>query len=250
MKQATVMAIAAATAVTLLSLAGAGGIARAGMDSSPFAGPGLHPRGSWSGFENQEEQLGKAVSRVILEMSPSKDKAHDFTGREQELGHGVATVVRTLNVTSPYQHEINDALVKMTLTYIQFARDQGLMDKMLDHEIATEMPMLMANRRRVEQSGDLGIALMAVTERTACFYQLALEVKRGPNQISYKSPFGTVLAITNKLGQHSMTEQEVHEIFTVPRLHRQAELLGVKFDVSPVQEDGWITIKVEPLKSA
>ena len=89
---------------------------------------------------------------------------------------------------------------------------------------------------------------MAVSDRTACFYQLALEVKRAPHQVSYKSPYGTVLAMTRQLGQHTLTEKEIHETFTVPRLKMQAEKLGVNFDVSPWQDDGWITIKVSPLQ--
>ncbi len=219
----------------------------AARDVSPFAGPGFHPRGSWSGFEDREAALGQAVAKTIMELSPQKVKDHDFTGREQQLGHGVATVIRTLNVATPYQHEINDALVKMTLNYLQFARDHGLMKELLAHELATEMPMLAANGRRIAESGDIDIALMAVSDRTACFYQLALEVRRAPHQVSYKSPFGTVLAMTRKLGQHTLTEQEIHESFTVPRLQMQAEKLGVNFDVSPWQDDGWITIRVSAL---
>jgi hypothetical protein len=237
------------TAIALLAtmtiLAAATG-AWAAREASPFAGPGFHPRGSWSGFEDREAELGKAVAKTIREIGKPGAKDHDFTGREQALGHGVATVIRTLNVDSPYQHETNDALVKMTLNYIQFAKDHGLMKEMLEHELATEMPMLNANRRRIAESGDLGIALMAVSDRTACFYQLALEVKRAPGQLSYKSPYATVLKITRQLGQHTLTEKEIHEIFTVPRLKLQAEKLGVEFDVSPWQDDGWITIKVTP----
>ncbi len=236
--------------LVFLSLLAVAPAAMAARDENPFAGPGFHPRGSWSGFENQEEQLGKAVSKAIMDASTSKNKDHDFTGREQELGHGFATVIRTLNVNAPYQHEINDALVKMTLSYIEFAKQHGMLDEMLEHEIKTEMPMLNANRKRIAESGDLDIAIMAVSERTACFYQLALEVKRAPGQISWKSPYGTVLAMTRQLGQHSMTEKEVHEIFTVPRLKMQAEKMGVRFDVSPWQDDGWITIRVSPLKVA
>ena len=80
-------------------------------------------------------------------------------------------------------------------------------------------------------------------------YQLALEVKRAPGEISWKSPYGTVLAMTRQLGQHTLTEKEVHEIFTVPRLKLQAEKMGVHFDVSPLQDDGWITLRVSALKS-
>jgi hypothetical protein len=235
---------------TLIGLCAVGAMAWAARDVSPFAGPGFHPRGSWSGFEDNEVELGKVVSKAIWEAAPRKVKDLDFTGREKELGHGVATVIRTLNVNTPYQHEINDALVKMTLNYIQFAKDHGLMKEMLDHELAVEQPMLVANGRRIAESGDIDIALMAVTERTACFYQLALEVKRGPHSVSYKSPFGTVLAMTRQLGQHSLTEKEIHETFTIPRLKMQADKLGVDFDVTPWADDGWITITVKPRPKA
>lgn len=236
------------TTLLLAVLASLPAFVMAARDVSPFAGPGFHARGSWSGFEDREAELGKAVSRTIRELSKPGVKDHDFTGREQQLGHGVATVIRTLNVNTPYQHEINDALVKMTLNYIQFAKDHGLMKEMLAHELATEMPMLTANARRIAESGDVDIALMSVSDRTACFYQLALDVKRAPHQVSYKSPYGTVLAITRQLGQFTLTEKEVHESFTIPRLKMQAEKLGVHFDVSPWQNDGWITIKVSALQ--
>jgi len=232
--------------IVLLALASS---SWAGRQASPFAAPGFHPRGTWSGFEDREEVLGKAVAEAIRTVGSPGMKDHDFSGRERELGHGVATVIRTLNTDSPYQHETNDALVKMTLNYIQFARDSGLLAQMLEHELATEKPMLEANRRRIAASGDIDIALMAVTERTACFYQLAQQVKRGPHQISWKSPYGTVLSMTRQLGQHTLTEKEIHEIFTVPRLKLQAEKLGVHFEVSPWQADGWITLTVSPLKA-
>lgn len=241
------IALPSIVAVALLALSPAAWPAR---EASPFAGPGFHPRGTWSGFEDREEVLGKAVAEAIRSVGKPGVKDHDFSGRERELGHGVATVIRTLNTDSPYQHENNDALVKMTLNYIQFAKDSGLLAQMLEHELATEKPMLDANRRRIAESGDVEIALMAVSERTACFYQLVQQVRRGPRQISWKSPYGTVLSMTRRLGQHTLTEKEIHEIFTMPRLKLQAEKLGVHFDVSPWQEDGWITLTVSPLTAA
>lgn len=240
------MTIKTVFVAALLALFGASA-AWAGRDSNPFAGPGYHQRGSWSGFEDKEVELGKAVAKTIKEVGKPGEADHDFTGRERELGHGVATVIRTLNVNTPYQHEINDALVKMTLSYIQFSKDHDMMDELLAHEIQTEKPMLTANRRRIAESGDLEIAIMAISDRTACFYQLAQQVKRAPNQVSWKSPFGNVLGMTRQLGQFSMTEKEIHETFTVPRLKMQAEQMGVNFDVSPWQEDGWITVKVSAL---
>ena len=74
------------TTVLLAILAIVPAFVMAARDVSPFAGPGFHARGSWSGFEDREVELGKAVSRAILEASTAGVKDHDFTGRELQLG--------------------------------------------------------------------------------------------------------------------------------------------------------------------
>lgn len=200
--------------------------------------------GEWSGFEGQEQMLGTAVAKAIREASPTKSPEHDFTGREQELGQAVATAVRTLNVRKPYQHEMNDALVKMTLTYVQFAKDHKLLDEMIDNEVRTQLPMLTRTGKFIQQTGIKDLALVAMTDRTACFYQLALEVKREPGKISFRSPYGNVLAVTRQLGQNDMTEKELHEIWTRPRILAQAKVMGVPVEVSDWRDDGWVTISV------
>jgi hypothetical protein len=199
---------------------------------------------SLSGFEGQEELLGKATARAIREISPDKGPAYDFTGREAVLGNGVATVIRTMNVREPYQHEMNDALVKMTLTFIQFAKDNDLLDEMLNHEVRTQMPMLVRVGNLVRETGNTDFALMAMTDRTACFYQLAMEVRREPGMISFRNPFSTVLAVSHKLGQHDLTDREIHDVYIKPGFERKAELMGVKALVSEYREDGWITLSI------
>ena len=86
--------------------------------------------------------------------------------------------------------------------------------------------------------------MLGLTERTACFYQLVDRAVREPGSITYQSPFGLVLAQSVPLGQHDLTEQEIHEIWTVPRIKGQAELLGVEVQVSAWRDDGMITISV------
>ena len=118
----------AAAALAISSLVGAGVTAAAecAAGGSEFRnGRGF---AELSGFEGSESALGAAVAKAILEASPTKGPEHDFSGREEMLGQGVATVIRTLNVREPYQHETNDALVKMTLTYIQFAKQHELLE--------------------------------------------------------------------------------------------------------------------------
>jgi hypothetical protein len=206
--------------------------------------------GEYSGFEGREPLLGAAVAKAIREASPTKGPEHDFTGREQELGQAVATAIRTLNVHKPYQHEMNDALVKMTLTYVQFAKDHNLLDELIANEVRTQMPMLTRTGKFIEQTGIKDLALVAMTDRTACFYQLALDVRREPGKVSFKSPFGRVLAVTRELGQHNMTEKEFHEIWTKPRFLEQAKVMGVAVDVSDWQDDGWVTLNIAAPKVA
>ncbi|MCL4792065.1 MAG: hypothetical protein KJ040_08445 [Gammaproteobacteria bacterium] len=206
--------------------------------------------GEWSGFEGQEEQLGAAVAKTIREMAPEGSQQHDFTGREAELGQGVATVIRTLNVRKPYQHEMNDALVKLTLNYVQFAKDHDLMKEMVEEDVRSQMPMLMRTGKFIQQTGMKELALVAMTDRTACFYQLALEVKREPGKVSFKSPYGTVLAATRQLGMHDLTEKELHEIWTKPRFEQQAAVMGVNIEVSDWRDDGWVTLSIAPEKVA
>ncbi|MDP6675281.1 MAG: hypothetical protein QGH93_10615 [Gammaproteobacteria bacterium] len=199
-----------------------------------------------SGFEGSEEALGAAVAASIMEISPTKNANHDFSEpvREKRLGHAVATAIRTINVDTPYVHEMNDALVKLHLTYMQFAKDNEMVDKMIETGIQTEFPMLNRVRKLIEKTGNKELAIQAITDRTACFYQLVDDAERGPGSITYQSPYGNVLAATRRLGQHNLTEQEIHEVFTIPRTKKRADILGVDIEVSEWNDDGSITIRL------
>lgn len=230
--------IAAISALALLS----GTTAVAGAHSGE--GGGHRKMGQYSGFEGSEEALGAAVASAIAETSPTKGPEHDFSGREKTLGLAVASAIKILNSNSSYQHEMNDALVKMTLNYIQFAKDNDLMEEAIAEEVATGIPMMKRVRKMIEKTGNTELALIAVTEQTACFYQLVMETQREPGKITYKSPFGTVLASTRRLGMHDLTEREIHEIWTVPRIKGSGQLMGVDLQVSEWREDGMITISL------
>jgi len=206
--------------------------------------------GQYSGFEGNEQVLGAEVAKAIMEVSPTQGDEHDFTGREKELGLAVATAIKIMNVEASYEHEMNDALVKMTLNFIQFAKDHDLIDEMIAEEIATGMPMMTRVRKVIEKTGNTELALIAVTEQTACFYQLVQETQREPGKITYQSPFGTVQVNTRRLSMHDLTEQEIHEIWTIPRIKGAGELLGVDLQVSEWQEDGMITISLPDNKLA
>jgi hypothetical protein len=212
--------------------------------SAALAASGQRQIGQYSGFESDEQVLGAAVAEAILEVSPTKSENHNFKGREETLGLAVSTIIKTMNVESSYTHEMNDALVKMTLNYIQFAKDHGLVDDMIDEETRVQFPMLNRIRKLIEKTGNRELALIAVTEQTTCFYQLVDNTTREPGTLTYVSPFGNVLDVTRKLGQHDLTEEEIHNIWTVPRLRRSAESLGIDLQISEWNEAGIITISL------
>jgi len=242
MKRLRIIALLAAMA--LLGSAAAHAGAHEGKDA------GHRQMGQYSGFEGNEAELGAAVAAAIEAASPTKGSEHDFSGREETLGLAVAAAIKIMNTNAGYQHEMNDALVKMTLNFIQFAKDQDLVDEMIAEEIATGIPMMTRVRKLIEKTGNKELALIAVTEQTACFYQLVLDTQREPGKITYQSPFTTVLASTTRLGMHDLTEQEIHEIWTVPRIKGAGELMGVDLQVSEWRADGMITISLPETRVA
>jgi hypothetical protein len=46
------------------------------------------------------------------------------------------------------------------------------------------------------------------------------------------------------LGQHDLTEKEVHDIWIKKRFHAYAEVIGVDLFISEWTEDGKVSIKV------
>jgi hypothetical protein len=211
----------------------------------------------YSGFEGSEQQLGEAVAKTIMGISPSgftpaSNTGHDFSDaqRQERLGFAVSTAIKTINSDEPYMHEMNDALVKMTLTYIQFAKDHDLLDDLIQMEVRTQFPMLTRVGKMIKETGNQELALLAITDRTSCFYQLVENAQREPGTITFRSPYGNVLAQSSRIGQHDLTEKEIHEIWTIPRIKGQAELLGVDIEVSEWRDDGIVTISVPQITMA
>jgi len=198
-----------------------------------------------TGFEGREQVLTDAIVKAIREAQPNNGETLNFTPDQQRmLGLAVAKAIKTISNSTPYQHEMNDALVKAHLTDIQFAKDHGLLKEMIDHEVKTQTPMIVRVGKLIREGGSPELATIALTERTACFYQLVQSYQRTGTTMRWKSPYGNVLAVTRQLGQHDLTEQEIHEVYTVPLMQRQAEVMGMQLDISPWQADGWITMTI------
>ena len=131
----------------------------------------------------------------------SKDKklvapTSGYEGMEDQLARAMNVVLMTLNERSAYQHDINDALVKMILTTIQFAKDNDMIDELIANEVETTRPLLERVRRNYLKTGKLDTAMVGMIDRTACAYQLYLKIDKTDAERSWESPFGLVLEQT------------------------------------------------------
>lgn len=164
-----------------------------------------------------------------------------FEGREDMLGHSMSVVLKILGNHAGYAHELNDPLVKAHLNAMQFAKNQGTMAAYVAHDVATMAPINRRMRQIIEKTGQQEIALVALFDRTACHYALAMTTEGDGRSRRWREPFGYVLDVCKKIGQFDLTVEEIHANWTVPRLMGYAETMGVRLNVSPISEDGWIT---------
>jgi len=160
------------------------------------------------------------------------------------LGRSMAVVLKSLNETKPYQHDINDALVKMILTTLQFAKNNNMIDELIASDVEVVRPLLERVRRNYLKTGKLETVMVGMIDRTACAYQLFLEIEMRDGERSWQSPFGVILEHSVRLGQHDLTEKEVHDIWIKKRFHAYADIIGVDLSISDWNEDGKVNIKV------
>ena len=178
----------------------------------------------------------------------SKDKklvapTSGYEGMEDQLARAMNVVLMTLNERRAYQHDINDALVKMILTTNQFAKDNDMIDELIANEVETTRPLLERVRRNYLKTGELDTAMVGMIDRTACAYQLYLKIDKTDAERSWESPFGLVLEQTRRMGQHDLTEQEVHDIWIKKRYHAFAEVVGVELSISDIDENGRVSVR-------
>ena len=174
--------------------------------------------------------------------NPTLAMVSPIQGREEEFGQAMNVVLKTMSDSMPYQHYFNDALVKAHLSHIQFAKDHGLLEDMVSKDQKSMSPMLGRIRGKVEETGNTELGMIAMFDRTSCFYQMLSEWDSEPGMRRYKEPFGYVLEMGKRIGQFDMTVDEIHEVYTKPRYHGNADQLGLKLDVSDIDADGYITV--------
>jgi hypothetical protein len=220
------------------------------LASSAFAADGKRQIGQFSGFEGNEEALGKALVPAIKAAGQPGDPRLDFTGRELEVGRAVSEMIKTFNHNAAYQHEMNDALVKMTLEFMQHAKKEGKLEEVARADAMTQFPMLKRVGQVIEMNGKKELALVAITDQTTCFFQLVDQAERSPGMIRYRAPYGHVLEQTRRMGMHDLTEKEIHEQWTIPHIEVWSEVMGVDMVVSDWQDDGMVTISVPEVVEA
>jgi hypothetical protein len=167
-----------------------------------------------------------------------------FEGREAEIGKAVQLALKTMANSAGYQHESNDALVKSRLQAMQFAKDMGIMDKYVEHDLKTMEPINSRVAQVIAKTGDKEAALVGLCERTACHYHLVLETDIEPGKRTWKSPWGHVLSACKRLGMFDLTEQEIHETWFVPRIKGYAEQFGVNIKISDWNDEGTVTLEL------
>jgi len=194
-----------------------------------------------TGLEGKEAQLGKGMVALIQELDGKLDMSKSS---DEELGRYILTAVKTTNHNSSYQHEYNDALVKLHLTAVSFAKEADMYDELVANDVKTTEYMMKRIGSAIKMTGREDFALMAIFEQTTCFFQLVDELQwNSPTSLTYTTPFSRVLNVSQKVGIFAdLTEEEVHNNYIVPRYMAYAEIMGVKLDVSPLGSNGEITV--------
>jgi len=167
-----------------------------------------------------------------------------YEGREAEVGKAVQLALKTMANSAGYQHEMNDALVKARLQAMQFAKDNGMMEEYVAHDVKTMSPINTRVGMVIEKTGDLEAALVGLTERTACHYHLVLETEAEPGLRRWKSPWGNVLNACKRMEMFDLTEEEIHNTWFKPRIYGYAKDMGVEVEVSDWNDDGIVEIRL------
>ncbi|MDB4307767.1 hypothetical protein N9985_00615 [Gammaproteobacteria bacterium] len=194
-----------------------------------------------TGLEGKEAELGKGMVALIQELDGELDLSKSS---DEELGRYILTAVKTMNHNASYQHEYNDALVKLHLTAVSFAKETDMYDQLVATDVKTTEYMMKRIGSAIEMTGREDFALMAIFEQTTCFFQLVDELQwNSSTSVTYTTPFSRVMEASQKVGIFAnLTEEDVHNNYTVPRYMAYAEIMGVKLDVSPLGANGEITV--------
>ena len=118
-----------------------------------------------------------------------------------------------------------------------------MIDELIENEVQATLPMLERVRDNYLRSGEMESVMVGMIDRTACSYQLFLDIEKANAERSWTSPFGLILEQTVRLGQHDLTEKEVHDIWIKKRFNAFAEVIGVELEISDIGENGMVSVR-------
>ena len=201
-------------------------------------------------YNAKTAEIGRAIGDLIAEKIGVTEDL--IEGREEEFGRLVGDAVRTFHMKMPYHHQGNDALIKEQLKTLDWGVQTGNLETLIQHDIDSMYEILHERVYWIEQTGDYGLALDAVTTPT-CFRNLTIGEGfqwHGPMKVSWVSPYKRILEKGWLRGiWTSLTEQSIHELWTVPRFLGFAKHLDIHFAISEWNEDDRIiTVTASPLK--
>ncbi|MDP6436501.1 MAG: hypothetical protein QF790_08225 [Gammaproteobacteria bacterium] len=200
-------------------------------------------------FKAQQDEVATAVDEVICKTLGIDDSP--IADRIPEFGRLLSDIYRTYQMRLPYAHQANDALIKEQLKTFSFALDKGVMQEIIKHDVDSMYEILHERVYWVEKTGDISLALDAVTTPT-CFRNLTIGEGfqwHGDKKVSWLSPYKRILEKGWKRGIWSdVTEEKIHQLWTKPRFEAYAKHLECHFDISDWDEETrLITIEVSPL---
>jgi hypothetical protein len=192
---------------------------------------------------NEEKQTGSSPKKEA--MNPENlAPPTGMEGREADLATAMQVLVKTIKMQRPYPHDTNDALLKAHLNTIQFAKNKGLLEELLAHDLETMKPLLERSKAMIEKTGNKELALIMNFERTGCHFQMILETKNEPGKRTFTFPFKKVLNAAKRLGQFDLTEEEILESWWKPRYLNYAQAMGVEFKISDLDENSTVTVEL------
>jgi hypothetical protein len=196
-----------------------------------------------TGLEGKEAELGQSVAEVVQDFDGKLNLAN---ASDEEFGHYILTAVKTMNHNQGYQHQFNDALVKLHLTAVSMAKDNDMYEELVANDVKTTRFMMERIGGAIKMTGRQDYALKAIFEQTSCMFHLIDDVEwTSPTSITYTSPFARVLEASQKVGIfEGLTEEEVHNNYIIPRYLAYADIMGVELDVSPLGANGKVTVSL------
>jgi hypothetical protein len=164
-----------------------------------------------------------AKAQVLL-----KGHSTGIEGREDEFARAIADIHRTFDHTQGYQHQVNDALVKMWLSSIKFAAKHDLLEDYVAESVLIMDPILQRMAGIIRASGEREVALEAICGWSTCHHQLVLsDTHKTAGTRTFVSPFEPVLSAGRRIRQWDFDEAFVVEQFFIPRAVGFGEVLGV-----------------------